>query len=66
MSAAKRRQPAQRAAELRRELEHHNHRYYVLDDPEISDPDYDELLRELIALEEQNPELGTPDSRPSA
>ncbi len=53
---------AQRAAELRRQLEHHNHRYYVLDDPEISDPEYDDLLRELIALEEQHEELRTPDS----
>ena len=51
-----------RAAELRKVLEHHNHRYYVLDDPEISDPEYDDLLRELIALEEKNPELRTPDS----
>jgi DNA ligase (NAD+) len=51
-----------RAAELRRALEHHNHRYYVLDDPEISDPEYDDLLRELIALEEEHPELQTPDS----
>ena len=53
---------AKRAAELRREIEHHNHRYYVLDDPEISDPEYDDLLRELIALEEEHPELRTPDS----
>jgi DNA ligase (NAD+) len=51
-----------RAAELRRVLEHHNPRYYVLDDPEISDPEYDDLLRELIALEEEHPELRTPDS----
>jgi DNA ligase (NAD+) len=54
--------PAKRAAELRRELEHHNHRYYVLDDPLISDPDYDALLRELIELEERHPELRAPDS----
>jgi DNA ligase (NAD+) len=53
---------AKRAAELRRELERHNHRYYVLDDPVISDPEYDDLLRELIALEEADPELRTPDS----
>jgi DNA ligase (NAD+) len=43
-------------------LEHHNHRYYVLDDPEISDPEYDALLDELRALEAENPELRTPDS----
>jgi DNA ligase (NAD+) len=54
--------PAKRAAALRRQLEHHNHRYYVLDDPEISDPEYDDLLRELMALEEADPELRTPDS----
>jgi DNA ligase (NAD+) len=53
---------AERAAELRRRLEHHNHRYYVLDDPEISDPEYDDLLRELIGLEEEHPDLRTPDS----
>jgi DNA ligase (NAD+) len=51
-----------RAAELRRVLEHHNHRYYVLDDPEISDAEYDELLNELRDLEAAHPELLTPDS----
>jgi DNA ligase (NAD+) len=54
--------PAERAAQLRREIEEHNHRYYVLDDPTISDTEYDDLLRELVALEEENPELRTPDS----
>ena len=54
--------PAERAVELRRELEHHNHRYYVLDDPEISDADYDRLLDELRTLERDHPELETPDS----
>jgi DNA ligase (NAD+) len=54
--------PARRAAELRRELDHHNHRYYVLDDPEISDADYDKLLNELRDLEAAHPELLTPDS----
>ena len=53
---------ADRAAELRRVLEYHNHRYYVLDDPEIGDDEYDALLNELRALEEENPELRTPDS----
>jgi DNA ligase (NAD+) len=64
MPAAKRSRadPAKRAAQLRREIEHHNQRYYVQDDPEISDPEYDDLLRELIALEEANPELRVPDS----
>ena len=54
--------PADRAAELRRVLEHHNHRYYVLDEPEIGDDEYDALLNELRAIEEANPELRTPDS----
>ena len=53
---------AQRAAELRRLLEYHGHRYYVLDDPEISDAEYDELIDELRAIESEHPELCTPDS----
>ena len=40
-----------RVAELRAALHHHNHRYYVLDDPEISDADYDALMQEVIRLE---------------
>jgi DNA ligase (NAD+) len=51
-----------RAAELRKLLEYHGHRYYVLDDPEISDDAYDALLDELRALEAQFPALQTPDS----
>jgi len=51
-----------RAAELRRLLEYHNHRYYVLDDPDVSDAEYDALIGELRDLEEANPELRTPDS----
>ncbi|HEV2723636.1 MAG TPA: NAD-dependent DNA ligase LigA [Thermoleophilaceae bacterium] len=51
-----------RVAELRRALEHHNHRYYVLDDPEISDAEYDALLNELRDLEREHPELQSPDS----
>ncbi len=51
-----------RAAELRAQLHHHGHRYYVLDDPEIADDEYDALLDELRALEAQHPELVTPDS----
>jgi DNA ligase (NAD+) len=53
---------ATRAEELRRQLEHHGHRYYVLDDPEISDPDYDALLNELRDIEAEHPELRSPDS----
>jgi DNA ligase (NAD+) len=52
----------QRAAELRSQLEHHNRRYYLLDDPEIGDDAYDELLGELRELEAEHPELRTPDS----
>ncbi len=52
----------ERAAELRRQLNHHNHRYYVLDDPEVSDADYDALLNELRDLETAHPDLLTPDS----
>jgi DNA ligase (NAD+) len=51
-----------RAAELRALLEHHLYRYHVLDDPEISDAEYDRLFDELKALEEEHPELATPDS----
>lgn len=54
--------PVGRAAELRRELEHHGYRYYVLDDPEIGDDAYDALLDELRAIEAEHPELLTPDS----
>jgi len=54
--------PTGRAAELRRALEHHGYRYYVLDDPEIGDAEYDALLDELRALEAEHPELRTPDS----
>lgn len=53
---------AQRAAELREQLEHHNHRYYVLDAPEITDAEYDALFRELQALEAEHPELDDPNS----
>src|SRR3954466_5035688 len=51
-----------RVDELRAELNHHLHRYHVLDDPEISDAAYDRLYDELKALEEEHPELVTPDS----
>ena len=54
--------PAARAAELRRLVEHHNYRYHVLDDPEIPDGAYDVLYDELSAIEADHPELVTPDS----
>jgi DNA ligase (NAD+) len=52
----------QRAAELRDVLDYHLYRYHVLDDPEISDAEYDRLYDELVALEESDPGLVTPDS----
>ncbi len=54
--------PAARAAELRALLNHHAHRYYVLDAPEIPDAEYDRLFQELQAIEAAQPELLTPDS----
>jgi DNA ligase (NAD+) len=52
----------ERARELRELVEQHNYRYYVLDDPTVSDAEYDRLFDELRALEEVNPELASPDS----
>ncbi len=52
----------ERVAELRDLVEGHLHRYHVLDDPEISDAEYDALFDELVALEQANPSLATPDS----
>src|SRR5437899_2442467 len=51
-----------RLDELRAEVDHHLHRYHVLDDPEISDADYDRLYDELKVLEEEHPDLITPQS----
>jgi DNA ligase (NAD+) len=53
---------ADRAAALRKQLDDANYRYHVLDDPQLSDADYDALLRELIDLEDADPKLRTPDS----
>ena len=52
----------ERAAELGRQLNYHNYRYYVLDDPEITDAEYDGLMQELRAIEAEHPELQAPDS----
>ena len=52
----------ERAATLRTEIDEHNRRYHELDDPTISDADYDDLVRELRVIEEEFPELITPDS----
>jgi DNA ligase (NAD+) len=54
--------PEERIAALREQIHHHNYRYYVLDSPEISDAEYDRLMRELADLEAEHPELVTPDS----
>jgi len=62
MSAPHYANPADQAAALRAQLQHHAHRYYVLDDPEIPDAEYDRLFRELQALEAAHPELLTADS----
>lgn len=52
----------ERAEKLRETIRHHEHLYYVLDAPEISDADYDALMRELQDLENAHPELVSPDS----
>jgi DNA ligase (NAD+) len=65
VSAAKRAATAdstERAVELRKQLDYHGYRYYVLDDPEIGDDQYDALIDELRAIEADHPELVTPDS----
>jgi DNA ligase (NAD+) len=54
--------PQQRVEELREQIRYHNYRYYVLDDPQIPDAEYDRLMRELQALEEVHPELVSADS----
>ena len=54
--------PAHRAAELRSQLRRHEHFYYVLDAPEITDAAYDALMNELKRIEAEHPELLTPDS----
>ena len=53
---------AARADELRAQIEEANYRYYALDDPQITDAEFDALLRELVELERKHPELQTPDS----
>jgi DNA ligase (NAD+) len=54
--------PAERVQTLRQQLQHHSHRYYVLDEPEIPDAAYDRLFKELQAIELAHPELSSPDS----
>jgi DNA ligase (NAD+) len=62
MASSRTRAPEQRAAELREAVDYHLYRYHVLDDPEISDAEFDRLYDELVALEEADPGLVTPDS----
>jgi len=52
----------ERVKELRKALHRHNYRYYVLDDPEISDAEYDRMMQELLKLETDFPDLMSPDS----
>jgi DNA ligase (NAD+) len=54
--------PASEIEKLREELRRQEHLYYVLDQPEVTDAEYDALMRELKAMEEQHPELATPES----
>src|SRR5271168_4744832 len=56
------RKPTVEAEKLREEIDRANYRYHVLDDPEISDAEYDKLMRRLEAIEREHPELSTPDS----
>jgi DNA ligase (NAD+) len=62
MASSKTATPEKRASELREVLNYHLYRYHVLDDPEIADAEYDALYDELVRIEEQHPELVTPDS----
>jgi DNA ligase (NAD+) len=61
-SAVEEAKAKERIEKLRKLINYHNHRYYVLDSPEISDAEYDELMRELQRLEEEYPQFLTPDS----
>ncbi|MBM4347856.1 MAG: NAD-dependent DNA ligase LigA, partial [Deltaproteobacteria bacterium] len=51
-----------RVEKLREEIEYHNYRYYVLDQPEVSDAQYDRMMRELEKLEQEHPGLRSPNS----
>ena len=62
MNSPKSESPETRVETLREQIEEHNYRYYVLDDPIIPDAEYDRLMRELEALEAEHPELGDSDS----
>jgi len=62
MSPAASQAQKKRISELARLIQHHDHCYYVLDRPEVSDAEYDRLFRELQKLEDEHPELRLPDS----
>src|SRR5690349_21303146 len=62
MARATGEQDALRVAELRKQIDYHNEQYFVFDAPEVSDAEFDALVRELRELEKQHPELVTPDS----
>jgi len=55
-------EPAERVEELRAQIAYHNQKYHQEDAPEISDADFDALVRELRGIEEEHPDLQTPDS----
>src|ERR1041385_2941489 len=55
-------QAKQRIEKLSKELEEHNYRYYVLDNPSISDFEFDQMMNELIGLEKEFPQFASPDS----
>ncbi|HEX4013728.1 MAG TPA: NAD-dependent DNA ligase LigA [Candidatus Cybelea sp.] len=62
MAARSAARPAARADELRSQIEEANYNYYAMDDPQITDAEFDALLRELVELERRHPELQSPDS----
>jgi DNA ligase (NAD+) len=62
MATAAEKDLSRRVEELREQIRYHEHRYYVLDDPELSDADFDRLMQQLKNLEAAHPELTTPDS----
>ena len=62
MDAMNKKDARMRIEFLRQELQRHNYRYYVLNDPEITDFEYDVMMMELASLEKIHPELASPDS----
>src|ERR1700685_522019 len=60
--AIKTEKPQAEVEQLREQINRHNYRYYVLDDPEVSDAEYDRMMRQLETLEREHPELLTPES----